>query len=85
LSPNLPNFHQQEDINSLAVFMGTKPYFMGDKPSSLDASAYGILINTLGGLIESPLKAHALSHTNFLNYCQRIQAELFPELPWPSN
>lgn len=75
----------KEDIDSLAGFLGTKPYFMGDKPSSLDASAYGILINTLGCPIESPLKVYALSCTNLVNYCQRMQAEFFPELPWPSN
>jgi hypothetical protein len=58
---------------------------MGDKPTSVDASAYGILINTLGCPIESPLKVHALSCTNLVNYCQRMQAGFFPELPWPSN
>ena len=71
-----------EDIDSLADFLGNKPYFMGDKPSSLDASAYGILVNTLGCPIESPLKDHALTKQNLLGYCRRMQAEFFPELPW---
>lgn len=72
-----------EDIDSLADFLGNKPYFMGGKPSSLDASAYGILVNTLGCPIESPLKDHALTKQNLLDYCRRMQAEFFPELPWP--
>ncbi|NOU23421.1 MAG: glutathione S-transferase family protein [Methyloglobulus sp.] len=72
-----------EDIDSLADFLGNKPYFMGDTPSSLDASAYGILVNTLGCPIESPLKDHALGKQNLLDYCRRMQAEFFPELPWP--
>jgi glutathione S-transferase len=75
----------KEDIDSLANFLATKPYFMGDKPTSLDASAYGVLINTLGCPIESPLKTHALNYKNLLKYCQRMQAEFFPELVWPSN
>lgn len=70
-----------EDIDSLASFLSDKPYFMGDKPADLDASAYGILINTLGCPIESPLKEHALSKQNLVDYCQRMQAEFFPELP----
>lgn len=74
----------REDVDSLARFLGNKPYFMGDKPTTLDASAYGILINTLGCPIESPLKEHALSCENLLNYCRRMQAEFFPELPWVS-
>ena len=72
----------REDIDSLADFLGDKPYFFGDKPSSLDACAYGVLINTLGCPIESPLKDYALSKQNLLAYCRRLQAEFFPELPW---
>lgn len=72
----------KEDIDSLAHFLGSKPYFMGDKPSSLDASAYGILINMLGCPIESPLKVYALAKHNLTDYCRRMQAEFFPELPF---
>jgi len=72
----------KEDIDSLANFLGDKPYFMGDKPTSLDASAYGILVNTLGCPIESPLKDYALTKKNLLDYCKRMQMEFFPELPW---
>jgi glutathione S-transferase len=70
------------DIDALADILGREPYFLGGQPSSLDASAYGILVNTLGCPIESPLKDHALSRTNLVDYCRRIQTECFPELPW---
>ena len=72
----------KEDIDALADFLADKPYFMGDKPTSLDASAYGILVNTLGCPIESPIKDHALTKKNLVNYCQKMQAEFFPELAW---
>lgn len=72
----------KEDIDSLADFLGSKAYFMGKQATSLDASAYGILVNTLGCPIESPLKVHALGKQNLLDYCRRMQAEFFPELPW---
>jgi glutathione S-transferase len=72
----------QEDICCLADVLGSKPYFMGNTPTSLDATAYGILVNTLACPIESPLKEYALSHQNLSAYCQRMQAEFFPELPW---
>jgi glutathione S-transferase len=72
----------KEDIDSLANFLGDKPYFMGDKPTSLDASAYGILVNALGCPIKSPLKDHALTKQNLMDYCRRMQAEFFPELSW---
>jgi glutathione S-transferase len=72
----------REDINSLANFLGDKAYFMGAKPTSIDTSAYGILVNTLACPIESPLKDYALSKHNLVEYCERIQTEFFPELPW---
>lgn len=46
----------REDLDALAECLSDKPYFMGDRPCSLDASAYGILVNTLGRPIESPLR-----------------------------
>ena len=54
---------------------------MGNQPTSLDSSAYGILVNTLGCPIESPLKDHALAKPNLVDYCRSIQTEFFPELP----
>ncbi|MFM8332538.1 MAG: glutathione S-transferase family protein [Candidatus Methylumidiphilus sp.] len=74
-----------EDLDALSAFLGDKPYFMGAQPSSLDASAYGILVNTLGCPIASPLKDYALGKANLLAYCQRMQGEYFPELPWLHN
>lgn len=71
-----------EDLDALSDFLAAKPYFMGKRPCSLDASAYGILINTLRCPIESPLKDHAHKRENLVNYCRRLQSECFPELPW---
>jgi glutathione S-transferase len=70
----------REDIDALADFLGDKSYFMGDKPTSLDASAFGILVNTIRCPIESPIKEYALAKTNIVAYCNRMQAEFFSEL-----
>ena len=71
----------REDLDALAGFLGAKPYFLGAEPSSLDASAYGVLVNILGCPVESPLKDHALGQRNLVEYCRRMQAQYFPELP----
>ena len=52
------------DITALADFLSDKPYFLGDAPTSLDASAYGILANILGSPFDSPVKAKAQQLTN---------------------
>lgn len=68
------------DLDALSAFLAEKPYFMGDKPTSLDASAFGILINTLRHPIESPLKEYGLSLKNLATYCDRMMAEFYSEL-----
>jgi len=45
------------DVAALATLLGDRPYMLGDKPTSLDASAAGSLINILHAPVESPLKA----------------------------
>ena len=70
----------QVDLDAISAFLAEKPYFMGDKPTILDASAFGILINTVCGPIESPVKDYGLSQKNLPAYCDRMMAEFFPEL-----
>jgi glutathione S-transferase len=71
----------KEDLDALSGFLADKPYFMGEKPTSLDTSAFGVLVNIVACPAESPLKEHALSKANLVEYCKRIQEEFFPELP----
>lgn len=68
------------DLDAISDFLADKPYFMGNQPSSLDATAYGFLTNTLGCPIESPVKDYALSKQNLVDYCQRMTTQYYPEL-----
>lgn len=68
------------DLDALSAFLAEKPYFMGDKPTSLDASAFGILINTIQGPIESPAKEYGMTKPNLVAYCERMMTEFYPEL-----
>ena len=68
------------DLDALSDFLADKPYFMGDKPTSLDASAFGILINTVHGPIESPVKEYGKLKKNLIAYCDRMMTEFYPEL-----
>lgn len=70
----------QIDLDALSTFLADKPYFMGDKTSSLDASAFGILINTIYCPIESPVKEYGKDKQNLIAYCQRMMTEFYPEL-----
>ena len=68
------------DIDALADYLADRPYFFGDRPSSLDAIAYGFLCNIINCPIESPLKEYAHQKTNLVEYCRRIQQAYFADL-----
>ena len=69
-----------QDIDALAAFLGDKSYFLGDSPTSLDASAFGLLINIISCPIESPLKDHGLTKRNLVAYVDRIMNEYFQDV-----
>ena len=69
----------KSDLTALADFLGDKPYFMGEQPSSLDASAYAFLANLLWVPLEMPLKAHAKTYPQLEAYCRRMKARYYPE------
>ena len=67
----------KKDIRVLSDVLADKPYFMGDKPTSLDASAFGLLVNLLCAPIESPVKDYAGSQQNLVVFCDRILQEYY--------
>ena len=67
------------DLTALADFLGDKAFFMGAQPTSLDASAYGLLANILWTPNDSPLKQHALKYPNLEAFCRRMKAKYYPE------
>lgn len=64
------------DLNALANYLSNKPFFMGDRPTTLDATAYGFLTNILYAPIESPLKTYTEELPQLTTYCERMK-ELF--------
>ena len=72
----------KKDVNALSEWLDDKPYFMGEQSSSLDATAYGFLINTLGCPIESPVKEHALKKDNLVKFCERMSDQFYPDITY---
>ena len=66
-----------EDLDALSEFLASKSYFLGEQPTSLDATAYAFLANYLWAPIEFPLKRHGLSLGNLDGYCKRMKARCF--------
>ena len=57
-------------IDSLVGILGTKPYFLGDKPTSADATAFAFLANILMSPLKSPLQEYASQFESLTTYCR---------------
>jgi glutathione S-transferase len=72
------------DLDALAEFLGDRPYFLGDQPSSLDACVFGFLGVTVYVDGDNPLFRHAASLESLFRYTERMRARYFPETLSPS-
>lgn len=67
----------RRDITALADFLGDEPYFMGEQPCSLDATAYAFIANLNWAPVESNLKQHARQYPQLEAYCRRMRARYY--------
>lgn len=72
------------DLTALADLLGARPFFLGERPASVDATAFGFLANILWPPIETPLKAHARTLPALEGHCRRMAGRCFPEWNWPA-
>lgn len=69
----------RNDISALSDFLGDNPYFMGDAPTSLDASAFSFLLH-LRVPFSSPIKEHIESLENLVGFCNRMLERYYPAM-----
>jgi len=72
-------YFAEKDLEALDALLGDKPYMMGERICSVDATVYGILSSTYYPDFETPLKAIALDHPNLAACCDRITGQFFPD------
>jgi glutathione S-transferase len=70
-----------EDVTAVSDFLDRKPFFMGEQPTTVDATVYAYLANLLEVPLETPVKGFGLSRDNLVRYLQRMRSRFFPELP----
>ena len=66
-----------QDLNAYASILGDKKYFMGDQPSTVDATMYGFLTAILWVPWNCPVKTAGLAHKNMVAFCDRIKSEFW--------
>ncbi len=60
-------------VESASDLLGDKRFFLDDRPSKLDATAYGVLAALMAAPFDNPVKACAMARPNIVEYCQRIR------------
>jgi glutathione S-transferase len=65
------------DLSALSAYLEDRPYFLGEEPTSLDATAYGFLTNILYVGYETPLETHARALPTLRAYCDRIRQRYY--------
>ena len=61
------------DMDVVSTELGSKPYLLGDQPTSVDASAYGVLTAILDAPWDSPEAEHLRSLSNVSAYLERLR------------
>lgn len=72
----------QRSIDALAVLLGERPWLMGEAPSGVDATAFGMLACVLTPFFDTPLRRAAGRHANLVDYVARLMRRYYPEHPW---
>jgi len=65
------------DIVTATEFLGSKSFFIGERPSTIDAIAYAFLANILWDPFPTPLKQAIENRGQLVRFCERIRSKYF--------
>ncbi|MDR3469768.1 MAG: glutathione S-transferase family protein [Xanthobacteraceae bacterium] len=66
-------------ITAIADYLGEKPFFMGDRPTSVDATVFAFVSGALCPVFHSPVQQAAWSRGTLRRYVGRMTARFFPD------
>jgi glutathione S-transferase len=64
-------------LDALSVQLGDGPYFLGERPRTIDATVHAFLWSMLDAPFDSPVRQHAEGLGNLREYCTRMRARYF--------
>ncbi|MBE1159846.1 glutathione S-transferase family protein [Dyella acidiphila] len=72
----------RRSIDALAALLGERSYLMGERVSSVDATALGVLASILTPYFDTPLRQTLLGHPRLVAYVQRMMQRFYPDHAW---
>jgi glutathione S-transferase len=69
-------------IDALSQLLGDKACFMGESPSGVDATAFGVLASVLTPFFDTPLRRAAAARPNLVAHVARMMQRYYPDHAW---
>ncbi|NRG18921.1 glutathione S-transferase family protein [Rhizobiales bacterium] len=69
----------RRDLDAIAGYLDDKAFFLGDEPTTIDATIVGLLSNILNPAFTSPLRSYAETVPAFRAYVIRFEEEVFKD------
>lgn len=69
-------------LDALALLLGDKPYLMGESPSAVDATAFGMLACVVTPFFDTPLRRAVEAQPNLVAYVARMMQRFYPGHAW---
>lgn len=70
----------RDEYDAISAYLGNKPYFFGEQPTSVDAALYSFLSHAMFVPFPSPIGKYGNSIPNLVAYLDRIRDRYYPEL-----
>ena len=67
-----------EDVNAIAAQLGSKPFMLGERATSLDATVWAAISNLIDCTLPSPVGEHAKGHANLVAYNEHCRETFYP-------
>ena len=65
--------------DSISTLLGDRPYFLGERPSAVDATILAFLITGTTDALPGPMRDSIVGRTNLLAYRDRLKGQYFPD------
>jgi glutathione S-transferase len=67
-------------IEAISDYLGSKPFFMGDAPTGVDATMFAFVAGALCPLFDTPIRTATERHDNLKRYVGRMTARFYPDI-----
>jgi glutathione S-transferase len=70
-----------EDVDAIAALLADQPFFLGERPTTVDCSVFAFTSGALMHPADNPLKERMAGHANLVAYNDRMYQRFFGDHP----